>query len=221
LQHPKAIVLELLNCTNYAYTVIDEYTHSFFDAMPYCEAKKQGIKDLVDKEDQIYYWLPIGLYHSRWKTLTEADYQDVRNDLGGFLPSDAVYPMDEITVYPEEDMEVINEEMLAYLDKIIALCKQEQVALYFYVTPFNVKEISDYEIHSLHSKQANFNYLTAYAKEQGIPCLNFFHQLKESGLDVSTDFLDNEHTNTAGAQKVTRYLAEHLLTEYITSPAVP
>ena len=63
---------------------------------------------------------------------------------------------------------------------------------------------------------ANVVNALAYAKEQGIPCLNLFHHIQQSGIDVSTDFKDHEHTNTAGAVKITRYLAEHLLSSYIT-----
>ena len=83
LQHPDMIVFEVSYCANDFRTVSDEMSHCFFDGMPNCEAKGLAIQDLIDKEDWINYYIPLGLYHSRWKELEEDDYpyaEDVVNE---------------------------------------------------------------------------------------------------------------------------------------------
>lgn len=44
--------------------------------------------------------------------------------------------------------------------------------------------------------------------------MNLNAKKKEIGLDLSTDFYNLYHTNIAGANKVTDYLAEYLSTHY-------
>jgi len=71
LQHPEKIVFEVSYTAN-DWKILTAMAHCFFDGMPSCEAKWKAIKDLTG-DDRIYFSLPLGVYHSRWKDLTELD----------------------------------------------------------------------------------------------------------------------------------------------------
>lgn len=90
LQHPEVIVFEVSYCSQDFRTVTEEMTHCFF--LTACQGvgrEKKGINDLVEKENRIYYYLNPGIYHNRWKELTEADYSiEHVSDRGGVYYED-------------------------------------------------------------------------------------------------------------------------------------
>ena len=103
LQHPETIVLEVSYCANDFRTVTDEMSHCFLDGMPDCEAKRLAIDDLIEEEEKIYYYLPLGLYHSRWKELTENDYAITSVTERGGVYYEDVKPNQQIPVISKDE----------------------------------------------------------------------------------------------------------------------
>jgi len=208
LQHPKAIVLEALYCTNDFRTVTPEMSHTFFDGMPRCEARKLAIEDLIEPEEQIYYYLNLGRYHTRWKDLTEKDFMsNLDSPRGGFYSEETKYNW-QIPVISKDEKEPMPEEMLKYLDMLVELCKDTKVELIMYVAPFNSLYDEENTREDLFRRQRIFNWLEDYTEEKGLRYYNLFYEISEMNLDGMTDYKDSQHFNCYGQEKVTRYMAE-------------
>ena len=99
-------------------------------------------------------------------------------------------------------------KLQVYLDKMIALCKKNQVELIVYVAPYNAKDDETASVEAFEYEQRVFNWLEDYLGEQQIPYYNLFHKLDELGLDYNSDFMDYHHFNATGQEKITRYMVE-------------
>lgn len=58
------------------------------------------------------------------------------------------------------------------------------------------------------------NVLCDMVKEQGFNVVNLQGNLEEVGLDMTTDYYDNKHTNIHGSLKYTHYLGKYLSENY-------
>lgn len=208
LQHPKAIVLEALYCTNDFRTVTPEMSHTFFDGMPKCEARKLAIEDLIEPEEQIYYYLNLGRYHTRWKDLGEEDFKSNLTSPRGRYYSEEIKYNWQIPVIPENEKEPMAEEMLKYLDMLVELCKENQVELILYVAPFNSLYDDETTREDLFRRQRIFNWLEDYTEEKELRYYNLFYEMSELNLDSMRDYKDSQHFNCYGQEKITRYMAE-------------
>jgi len=208
LQHPKAIVLEALYCTNDFRTVTPEMSHTFFDGMPRCEARKLAIEDLIEPEEQIYYYLNLGRYHTRWKDLGQKDFMSNLNSPRGRYYSEETKYNWRIPVISKDEKEPMPEEMLKYLDMLVELCKENKVELIMYVAPFNSLYDEENTREDLFRRQRIFNWLEDYTGEKGLRYYNLFYEIPEMNLDGMTDYKDSQHFNCYGQEKVTRYMAE-------------
>jgi len=210
LQHPDRIVLEVFYTPNELKAVSDATLHEFLDGMPSCKAKKLALRDLVEEKDErIYYALGIGAYHTRWKELSENDFDDEFGRPHGNHHEDRVEPNTELTVVdPSEKMEM-PEETLEYFDKIVDLCQSRDVELVCYVAPFNAILPDDANSSAMFLNWLRtYNWLSDHLSERGIVLRNLMYELDGIGLDLSNDFLDSQHLNCYGQAKVTRYMAE-------------
>lgn len=208
LQHPKVIVLEVLYCTNDFRTVTPEMSHTFFDGMPKCEARKLAMEDLIEPEERIYYYLNLGRYHTRWKDLGEEDFKsNLTSPRGGYHTEETKYNW-QIPVISKDEKEPMSEEMQKYFDMLVKLCEENQVELILYVAPFNSLYDEENTREDLFRRQRIFNWLEDYAKEQELRYYNLFYEMDEINLDGMTDYKDSQHFNCYGQEKVTRYMVE-------------
>lgn len=207
LQHPELIVFEVLYCSNDFRTVLPEMSHTFFDGMPMCQAKREGIRDLIEEEQQIYYYLNFGRYHSRWKNLTEEDFQSDLNSPRGTYFSDQISPNWDIPVISPEEKEEMPAEMFRYLQMMVELCRENDVKMVWYVAPFNSRWDDDSSREQLFARQRIFNWIGDYAAAEGIPYYNLFYEMDQIGFDLQKDFMDSQHLNCHGQEKLTRYMA--------------
>ena len=209
LKHPDKIIFEAAYVANDFLTVTGEMTHCFFDGMPRCKARKLAIEDLIDEEERIYYYLPLGLYHVRWKELTEKDYGELDLSPRGTFTRTEVFENWDISLIEPDETEMIPESSEEYLLKLIDLCKSENVELIIYIAPFNGLYNDAPYVYDIHSREAMFNYTCELAREKGIPAYNLFYAIDEIGLDNATDWSDSQHLNKSGQEKLTRYIAEN------------
>lgn len=193
-QNPKAIVLDVF--TMYG----DEYekegaTHINLDDLPWNLNKLSAIRASVPKEERGAFYFELIKYHDTWNTLDKhklmSSFWSRRNVYRGYSPF----------VVPHEYGETAPQEVIAqterapmgdmakeWLDKIIALTREEGVDLILIKTPNGHAE-----------RQKLYLSVEDYAKEQGIPFLN-----------MNTVFDGEAHINILQAEKVTRYVGEYL-----------
>jgi len=210
LQHPDRIVLEAFYAPNEHKSSNDATMHEFFDGMPSCGAKKLALQDLIEDEgERIYYVLNLGAYHTRRKELAKNDFSSTIGAPYGSHYDPRVTPNTELAmVDPSEKMEM-PEETLEYFDKIIDLCSSSGVDLICYVAPFNAVNPDDAEASAKFMNWLRtYNWLADHLAERGVAFHNLMYELDEIGLDLSNDFLDSQHLNCYGQDRVTRYMAE-------------
>lgn len=208
-QHPKAIVLEASYLANDFRTVSPEMSHYFFDGMPWGEAKKLAIRDLIEEDEQIYYYLNLGRYHTRWKDLEKSDFEsNLTSPRGSYYYEDTSYNW-EIPVISRNEKAQMPEEMKKYMDMLVRLCEDNDVELILYIAPFNTLYIDETLVEDLYQRQRIFNGLEEYAWENGLRYYNLFYEMETIGLDGTTDYKDSQHFNCMGQSKVTRYMVEN------------
>ena len=100
------------------------------------------------------------------------------------------------------------EEMEKYMDKLVALCRDNEVKLIFYVAPFNTLWLTEEENAGLFKRQRIFNYIADYAEEKQVPYYNLFYEIETMGLDDEKDWKDTQHLNCFGQRKLTKYMVE-------------
>lgn len=99
---------------------------------------------------------------------------------------------------PEDDILAIETDIMKYVKKIIALCKEYDVKLMFYRAPYVSTE----------NELRKVNYLEQYLVEQGI---TFYDMEDEIEYNYTEDFNDYEHLSETGAQKTTEFLGEKII----------
>lgn len=207
-QHPSRIIFEVSYCANDFRTVTPEMSHYFFDGMPRCKARRLALDDLIE-EGRIYFELPLGTYHGRWKELSQADFGgETVSDRGGVHYEEVVYN-NEIPLVDVEETLPMPEEMEKYMDLLVEYCKSQQIELILYVAPFNTLYAGDDAmLEDLLRRERIFNYVGEYAMERDIEFHNLFYELDGIGLDGMTDWMDRQHLNCNGQAKFTRYVAD-------------
>lgn len=204
-QRPKVILLEAA----YATWDSEEYT-GYEEVMALNQSLDRAalVKELYeDDEDYMSYLLRLPVYHTRYWEIGKKDftgfdvyslgYYGTWNIYSGGTPKDL-----SATAQPMK----IEEEKLKWLDEIIRLCNDENIKLVIYVAPFNAAcTQEDWD---------RLDWVEQYAKELGIPMLNFNKKVEELQLDFTTDYADNHHLNVYGGEKVTAYIGNYLAENY-------
>lgn len=203
LQHPKIIVLECYNTSGTNDNLIEMEKHYFLDDMPnWLLPKWKCVRETGDPPYLYYY--PITAMHYR---VFDLKWEDFRLPPRLKAGERYCYHYDKTT--PNEKWEEISsdrkkpmkEEIEKWLDGIVALCRENEVELILYVAPYFADE----------SSQQTYNGLEDYAAHNNLEYFNLMHKIDEIGLDILTDFLDDDHLNYRGQEKITRYFGRLLL----------
>lgn len=208
-QAPQVVVLDVYKVVQDTLINSSVAMHYTADFMRLGVPKLRMIYELLPRGERAEYLFDVIAYHTRWKELTDADYAppDV-SEKGTETLTGHYVPYDGFSVLPEDVKAPAAEIELEYLDKIVTLCKQENIELLLVSVPFTTPENDDLD------RQAVLNGMADYAAEHGLPYLNMMHHIDEIGLDFETDMADVYHVNAAGMAKVTRYLGAYLAEHY-------
>lgn len=104
-----------------------------------------------------------------------------------------------------EEGEPFGSYPLEYLDRIRTLCAEHGIQLILIKAPSLAPQW-----YSSDNEQ-----VTAYAETHGLPYINFYELLDETGIDYETDTYDGGlHMNLNGADKLSAYLGKVLAQEY-------
>lgn len=203
LQHPKAIVLETLGATwNEAPT--DYRRAQLLDNLPnWSRAKYQAVRTLGGEPYLRYY--PITSLHSKWFLVRRDDLRLPERLKDGerlrFLYT-KITPLEPWEPIPAERTAPMAEDTAEWLERIVRLCEENGVRLILYTAPYSAPE----------REQEIFNGLNEFAREHGLLYRNMMYDMDAIGLDPARDYMDSGHLNSSGQEKLTRFLAETLLT---------
>lgn len=199
---PKLVVVDL-----YAIAAIDKanesFMHNFTDAVPFSLFKIKMIHELMPKELRVEYLFELTRYHDRWTELTKNDLnKSVSPEKGGELRAEWVYN-ETPAIIEQSDYSEVNSTSTEYLEKIIRLCKAQNIDVLLVYLPFNANDAI--------MREANYGYVLA--EKYQVPYLNFFYE--DVGINFSTDFSDeNSHLNVSGGVKVTDFLGNYIVENY-------
>lgn len=215
IQKPKVIVLETF------YMGVDEKVgkggdarlHWLTDNIPQSSNRREMIENLPGEDvDASEYHIPFLRFHSRWKSLSAYDLNpDYQPYLRGanLVTGYKRFNSDVFASVPREDYLEPSELVLEYLDKIIALCEENDVQLVFMAAPFK----ADYD--SGEKEKAQYmNYTYKISEETGIPYVDFFALQEEIGFDPRRDMREYSHLNIRGVEKITSYMGSWLKENY-------
>lgn len=166
-------------------------------------SKMELLKKYVEKEEQLLYLFPLLKNHNYYRTWENTEDETDEIFLGfcfvdaveSFAPpvySDAVRPMDETD--------------RIYLEKIIDLCRQENIDLFVIKTPVACSD----DRHSV------LNDVWQMCRDQGVDYYDMTGNAQDWGFDYSSDMMDETHVNENGAWKVTSHLGKLLADKYGT-----
>ena len=207
-QRPKLIVLDIYKAIQDSLIDSTASLHYTLDNMTFGLPKLRAVFDLLPQGERMEFLLDIIPYHSRWKELTQTDFAPVDTTEKGAQALFTTTPLPDFAVMPASVTAEPVEVALRYLEKIVALCREEQVELLFVAVPFAAPEDDGM------SRQEVVNGMAAYAEAWGVPFVNMMHHTEEMGFDYAVDMADVFHANWRGMEKITAWLGAYLTEHY-------
>lgn len=201
-----------------------EYLDTNLELTDFSMAKQEVIRDYEHFNENIsplLMNLPLARYKERLvdRSLTDVDFNysfeateqysldflfsemTLRLNNCGFRrnpPRDnSDYPEKQVTIRAGESAE-IEPDIVKYVQKIIDLCKKNDVELIFYRAPYISNE----------NELKKLNHLREICDDNGIVFIDLEEEIPYS---YSADFFDYQHLSEAGAAKSTEYLSSYIL----------
>lgn len=221
-QTPEVIIMDVYDTYPGNVCGVWEQVHDAFGAFPITANKFRMVQDLfTDKEvtdikgNKIYekrwelLW-DFGEYHTRWNAIERGDFmsqselEDYASVWKGSSPLIGVAERDKkeyIESVDDLEYDWLSKE---YLERIIALCRKQEIALVLINTGYDCSDEARLFADSVYemSEQYRIPYLD-FTKED---IINFDSDLNTSG--------DNTHVNFSGAEKFTKYIGTYLTENY-------
>jgi len=216
-QSPSVVVLDCYYWFE-SYGDSEPAARKALDSMQAGEIKYEAVKTAIEKDrhsDQsaLSYFLPFIRYHSRWKELKEGDFYALNgvekpSQLKGFwiyhrTQTGSKYkPLKKLI---SDEPAAIDPDALEYMDKILELCRENDIHLVLVKTPLS----------SFRAPQHTA--VQAFAEEHGLS----FYDFNDAALYEACGFVfnhdmddfskTNAHANPSGARKMSYFLADELL----------
>ena len=207
-QTPRLIVVDV-----FSQTFTDEYAPAAVTikntfAMKPSKLKREAIRTSVPEENRTDYYLGFPLYHSSYNGLRKKEIASIfgrgADIIKGYLPktgSERLEPPERKAVYEKG---AIFEKEKDYLVKILELAEENNIPVLLIAAPY-VCGAEDMRI---------YNTVSAVSGEYKAAFINYNTIYEKIGLDYSRDFIDREHTNITGGEKITRHLSKYIRNNY-------
>lgn len=179
---------------------IDQYFYAAFKTMRYHENTDKLVKNIlgIEVSNNINIQSYLEKYKGKGFIIDESvvDVDTIENIFKGYSKNPKKYHWDE--------------KQLKYLDKIVKLCKKENIELVFVTAPLSPAYLNLYDTYWY-----DYEYIKEEAykisEKYGVKYLDYNSINKEEKLVTNKDFSDSNHLNYNGAQKISKHLANYLL----------
>ena len=197
-QDPKAIVLEVSYCNAPEYTH-EGVHHINLDDLRMGKTKLEAIFDIIPAGERWPYIFELAKYHDTWTTLDQHSLEYIttnkHNPYKGYTPS--LDGFADGGTFNEEIAKVTEKSELAelsvtYMEKIITLCKEENVDLVFLKTPNDHIQ-----------NQPDYNAVGDIAERHNIPY-----------LDLNKEMKGQLHNHVFHAETITKRIGQWLTELY-------
>ena len=219
-QHPEYVVMEVY------WDVLDDkfdlqQANSFFEVLKSEDIKNEYIKDVFPLADKVkYYLLPIRYQQSYFAYEGSQMEKEIENKYGvtkkqgevqqgeeyyrskGYVYSNQLMISTEYDTtnqfrnFDGKDFE-INSTQRKYIEKIVKLCKDENIQLIFVTAPVanvSMSYIKNYDL--VH------NAVAAMAAENGVPYIDYNIENEKRDMLTNENFRDDAHLNHSGVEIV-------------------
>lgn len=188
--------------------------HYLIDYMPFSFNKLMLTKTLCDgldieSEDRLQYYFPLDIYHTRWSSLTDKDFNYGPDGTKG---SANYYSFlwksvsgSEHQLAPTGEARKFDDYYLEPLNSLLDYCEKENVKVLFTINP-QLSEVGD--------RYSEVCYAKELVMSRGFDVVDYWENAESTGLQVPQDFYNDRHANIHGALKMTRLLADYLTENY-------
>lgn len=204
-EKPDVVVFNVLSM-KYNEPQKEAYNRMTLEGMEWSLSKVKSIQaSMTDNENFLDYVFPILRYHSRWSELNAQDveymFQTKKVSHNGYYMRVDVKPAENVPDGKILADYQFGENAYYYLDKMTALCKENDIQLILIKAPSLYPYWYDeWEVQ-----------MEQYAADNGLLYINFLELVEETGLDFSTDTYDaGLHMNLSGAEKLSHYFGQVL-----------
>ena len=206
-QSPDIAVLDILMASKNDEYYDDGVNYTFCDNMPFSFDKAALAYVSAPKGRRLGLVIRFLKYHSRWNELEKEDFEYRKSNMadyskGFYMLTSKCNDAEHIDLENVCDSLPLSDKNREYLDKIIALCKSENVRLILVKTPSNSTE----------EEKKYYNSVEKIATENGVEFVDYNMYYDDIGFDMALDFFDKRHLNIYGAEKFTEYFIK--TTEY-------
>ncbi len=207
-EKPQVVIFNVL-AMQYNEPQREAYNRMTLEGMRWSRDKADAIRaSMTEEEHFLDYVFPLLRYHSRWSELGAEDveymFHSPQISHNGYYMRVDVKPAENV---PEGRILAdyrFGENAWAYLDRITALCRENDIRLILVKAP----SLYPYWYDQWEEQ------IEGYAAENDLLYINFLELVEETGLDFTTDTYDaGLHLNLSGAEKITGYLGEVLRQE--------
>ncbi|MPM10506.1 hypothetical protein SDC9_56838 [bioreactor metagenome] len=210
-QHPKMIFLEV---TGVFFKQYQNYTKVNIGYMPWTLNRLAATFNAAERSEWAGLLFPLYNYHSRWDTLEHTDIEIGlfgygADDLAGYTFLNASTEVNEVKLRGEVLDKENYDRNIGFLQKIAALCKEQDIKLVFYIAP-TYWILSDEHTAMLKDSISGI---------EGVTFIDFNDSIADLKLDCRQDFFDLPHLNYRGAEKFSARLAGMLRTDYNLVPS--
>lgn len=204
-EKPKVVVYNVL-AMKYDTPQSEAYNRMTLDGMRWSASKIKSIRSsMTEGEHTIDYIFPLLRFHSRITELEGEDFAYLfhreKVTYNGYLMQTGVKPMEVIPEGKPLADYMFSDIVWEYLDKMAALCRENQVELVLVKAPV----LYPYWYGQWDEQ------IAAYAAENHLKYYNLIDKIHEIGIDFQTDTYDGGlHLNVYGAEKVAQYFGQIL-----------
>lgn len=208
-QKPKVAVIDLYGPAHfkedYQYDWISDNTYGIRFSLN----KLQMILASVELEHLQKYFPSFFGFHNRYKELTIEDIKEnfkSKEDKAvfkGYTPYFAINEQERPEIVPVRSGGITPKSEI-YLIKIIDYCKENNIELFFIVSPYITND----------EDEKVYNRVKEIAKAEHVHFNSTNYDYTKMGLDFETDFNDESHLNYSGSCKFSKYFADELLERF-------
>ncbi len=218
-QSPKLIAVEV-GCIFIKSSELTEKEIAWnYASTPLTDEKISSLEQTLGNKIKAYEhaFLPLLIYHDRWRTLGENGKPESQYDIDyvlnpekynslyprGFVYSDTVNKVSYDFNSTDTTLKSIPNESKAAIEYLSRECREKNIKLIFFKAPAPIWTRGECESVKKYLRKYNLDYLD----------LNEYSDV--ISIDDNTDFSDEKHLNTSGATKTTDYLAG-ILSKYLS-----
>ncbi len=188
----------------------DTVMHRLLDYMPLSTEKLEMTKWMVESEEMSFsesleYYFPLLRYHSRWDELSGGNFSRWDNNIkNSSTYSTYLSGIEDISknYKTSDETAEISEFLEGKLDSLLNYLEKENIKAIFVTVPRAEKSLTTVK---------KFNTVNEIISSRGFSVIDLMEKTDELGIDISTDYYNNTHTNIHGSIKFTNYFSEYLI----------